>query len=121
MTTFTQSVSTVAQLNAAIDTANSLTDGSNDTVTFTGNIALAATQLEALNLAVGVTVDINGGGYTLDGGGTQRGLFVYAGRVDVSDLTITDTKALGGKGNAGGGGHGGRAPSRSATTRARRS
>ncbi|WP_048862396.1 hypothetical protein, partial [Acidisphaera rubrifaciens] len=110
--TFNQSVSTVAQLNVAILEADSLASGATDTITFTGNIALDGAQLTALNIASDVTLDINGGGYTIDGGGTQRGLFVYAGSVDVSDLTIADTKALGGAGgsgnsNSGGGGGGG--------------
>ena len=107
MTTITQSVSTASGLNAAIEQADGLASGSIETITFSSDINLGTTELEALNLAPGVTVDIDGGGNTLNGGGTQRGLFVYAGRVDVSDLTVADTKALGGAGaNDGGGGAG---------------
>ena len=104
MTTLTENVSTAGQLNDAIEEADSLGGGSTAAITLTGNIALNGTKLEGIYLEAGFTLDINGGGYTLDGGGTQRGLFVYAGAVDISDLTILDAKALGGNGSLGGGG-----------------
>ena len=80
MTTLTENVSTAGQLNDAIEEAHSLGGGSTAAITLTGNIALNGTKLEGIYLEAGVTLDINGGGYTLDGGGTQRGLFVYAAR-----------------------------------------
>ena len=62
--------------------------------------------MQAINLHHGVTLDIKGGGHTLDGGGTQRGLFVYAGTVDINNLAINNMKAQGGDGNFGEGGGG---------------
>jgi hypothetical protein len=52
-----------------------------------------------------VSLTIDGGGGTLDGAGTYRGLFVYAGNLTVGSLTIADAKAegsAGGKGQFGG-------------------
>ena len=43
----------------------------------------------------------------LDGGGTQRGLFVYAGTVNIQNLTISNMVARGGTGGGGTGGGGG--------------
>jgi Arc/MetJ family transcription regulator len=100
-------VTDVAGLNAAIVAADGVTAAGTVTITLGTNISLATTELEAINLQPGVTLDIVGGGYTLDGGGTERGLFVYAGTVEVSDLTINDTLALGGSGGGGGAGLGG--------------
>lgn len=48
------------------------------TIALGGDIALGGTALYAINLATGTTLDIECGGFALDGGGTQRGLFVYA-------------------------------------------
>jgi hypothetical protein len=100
-------VTDVAGLNAAIVAADGVTAAGTVTITLGANISLGTTELEAINLQPGVTLDIVGGGYTLDGGGTERGLFVYAGTVEVSDLTINDTLALGGSGGGGGAGLGG--------------
>ena len=38
---------------------------------------------------------------TLDGGGSQRGLFVYAGNVTLENLTIQNMSAVGGAGGGG--------------------
>ena len=54
------------------------------------------TPLEAINLKTGVTLDIEGQGATLNGGGSQRGLFVYSGVVTVENLTLANMKAVGG-------------------------
>ena len=43
---------------------------------------------------------------TLDGGGTERGLFVYAGKVDIDSLAINNMVAKGGDGGFGAGGGG---------------
>ncbi len=84
--------------------------------TFTFNLAggastlALAAQLAAINLDSGSSLTINGSNDTLNGGGLYRGLFVYAGSVTIDNLTIADTKALGGNGgngNSGGGGGGG--------------
>ncbi len=60
-------------------------------------------RLDAINLASGDTLAIQGNG------GTFNGLFVYAGTVNISNLAINDAKAVGGAGGAGGfvGGGGG--------------
>jgi uncharacterized protein with beta-barrel porin domain len=75
-------------------------------ITLTG---AAANTLNAFNTTSNVTV--NGGGFTLDGGGVQRGFFVYSGTVAINNLTIQNTQALGGNGgggsSSGGGGAGG--------------
>src|SRR6516162_4384066 len=67
----------------------------NYTITFTGDINLTS-QLLAINLASGSTLTIEGSNHVIDGGNTQRGLFVYAGTVTISDLTIQNMVARGG-------------------------
>jgi hypothetical protein len=101
------SISTVADLNAAITMADE--DPANTgTITISlatnADIALGGTALLAINLKTGNTLDFVGNGGTIDGGGTERGLFVYAGTVTISDLTLLDTAAKGGAGAGGGGG-----------------
>ena len=98
---------------AAIDlTGASSAPNTAYTITFgpglTGAKAVALTSdLDAINLATGDTLMINGNGGTLDGEGAQRGLLVYSGAVAVNDLAITDTVAQGGVGGAGHAGGGG--------------
>lgn len=99
--------SDIAQLNAAIAAADALSPNSGTvTIELGGDIALDGTELNALNVASGVTVDLLGNGHTLDGGGTMQGLFVYAGTVDVSNLALDNMLAQGGNGLATGGGGG---------------
>jgi uncharacterized protein with beta-barrel porin domain len=98
-----------ASLSAAIAQADSNASASY-IINFQNNITLsaaAATTLNAFNTTSNVTV--NGGGFTLDGGGVQRGLFVYSGTVAINNLTIQNTQALGGSGGvaAASGGSGG--------------
>ncbi len=104
-------VTSVADLNTAIVTADSLAvNAGTYTITLSGDIALGGTALEAINLNTGNVLTIIGNGHTLSGGGTvtpQRGLFVYAGTVSIADLTIADMDAVGGKGGGGGAGLGG--------------
>jgi Hint domain len=84
--------------NAATDTTYTITLASG----LTGASALAlTTELEAINLGSGDTLDIVGSGDTINGEGSQRGFFVYSGTVDISDLTIADTTATGGAGGNG--------------------
>ena len=102
-------VTSIAELNAAIVTADSLAVNSGAfTIDLGTVIALGTTQLEAFNLQSGVIVDLIGNGYTIDGGGSENGLFVYAGSVDIVGLTIANAKAQGGAGGSGhiGGGGG---------------
>jgi hypothetical protein len=70
-----------------------------------------SSALEAINLNSGVSLTINGNQATLDGKNettgqsyNQRGLFVYAGTVTIENLTVQNTKAIGGNGQTGGGG-----------------
>jgi hypothetical protein len=100
-------VTNETDLNAAIVQADEQTSSGTFTITLdpsNGTSIDLTTELDAINLHSNVTLDIDGAGYTIDGGGDQRGLFVYSGVVNVSDLTITDTAAVGGSSTAGGGG-----------------
>ena len=99
-------VSTIADLNAAILSADASLSPGTITINLGSDIALGSTVLEALTLAAGVTLDIIGNGHTLDGGGTQHGLFVYGGTVDISGLTIADMVTQGGNGQDSGNGAG---------------
>ena len=74
------------------------------TISLGADIAFGSTQLLAINLAQGVTLDIVGNGHTLEGGSIGRGLFVYAGTVSVESLSIDNMAAYGGTGGGGGGG-----------------
>jgi Tetratricopeptide repeat len=97
---------TEAQLNAAITTANMAAAGwGTFTISLGANIALGS-ALTAINLRPGVSLDIEGNGYALDGGDTQRGLFVYSGALTVENLTLQNLVARGGTGGSGGGGGG---------------
>ncbi|WP_338688868.1 autotransporter domain-containing protein [Bradyrhizobium sp. 26S5] len=82
--------------------------GTSYQLNITNNITLTGTTtLPVINSSSNVT--INGGNFTLDGGGVQRGLFVYSGTVAVNNLTIQNAVAKGGNGGSGfdGGGGGG--------------
>jgi hypothetical protein len=103
----TETVTSLATLNAAILQADAAAANSGTIVIDIAQTISLTAPLEAIDLAAGVTLDIVGQGNTLDGGGTQRGLFVYAGVVDVSDLTIADAAAAGGAGGTGLSGGGG--------------
>jgi len=98
-----------AQLNGDLEFIDtSTTPDVAYTIDLESNITLASTSaLNAINLATGSSLTINGNGHTLDGGGAQRGLFVYAGTVAVDELSINDMLAQGGSGGGGGAGLGG--------------
>ena len=72
-------------------------------VNITQNIDLIF-DLLAINLPSGSTLTIEGNGHTIDGESSERGLFVYAGTVDINNLAINSTVAQGGNGGPGGGG-----------------
>ena len=81
----------------------------------TGGTLDLTTDLNAINLASGSSLTINGNAETLDGGyqanvagSGSSGLFVLAGTVTVNNLTIADSVARGGAGGNGliGGGGG---------------
>ncbi|HTW25886.1 MAG TPA: Hint domain-containing protein, partial [Acetobacteraceae bacterium] len=99
-------VTTESDLNTAIAYVDGLTTAGSYTITLGADIT-ESVALDALNLAAGVNVTIDGAGFTLNGAGTHRGLLAYAGTVTVSDLTIQDTVAHGGNGGAGSPGGGG--------------
>ncbi|WP_305782257.1 Hint domain-containing protein [Acidisphaera sp. S103] len=117
------SVNNEQQLNQALATIDAITTPGTYTITFTGNITegtdtgqsisynggslSAPADLYAINLHTGVDLVINGGNYALDGANTYRGLFAYAGTVDVQNLTIQNAVAQGGAGAVDGGGGGG--------------
>ena len=66
--------------STATDTAYTITLNSG----LTGANALKlTTELDAINLGAGDTLTINGDGDVIDGGGTQRGFFVYSGAVTI--------------------------------------
>src|SRR5271166_3413915 len=93
-----QPVTTEAQLNAAIVAADGEAANSGAfQIQLGANITLAS-ALEAINLKSGVTLDIAGGNFALNGGGSQRGLFVYSGTVTIENLTIENAVAEGGAG-----------------------
>src|ERR1700676_628420 len=97
-------VTSIAQLNAAIVAADGVSAAGTVTITLGNNISLGATALEAINLQSGVTLVIEGDGHTLSGSGTQRGFFVYAGTVEINNLAINNMLAKGGDGGLNGGG-----------------
>ena len=70
----------------------------------TANPLMLSSSLDAINLASGDTLDIEGNGGALDGGGAYRGLFVYSGNVTIQNLTIQNAVARGGTGAGGAGG-----------------
>lgn len=100
------SVATGADLVNALTTVSS-NPGTSYQINIARNVTLTGTTtLPAINTSSAVTID--GGSNILNGGGVQRGFFVYAGTVTINNLTITNAQALGGAGgNAGGSGGGG--------------
>ena len=103
----TITVSSQAQLNAAIEQADQASSGTFDIV-LSGNITEGQSGqpvgLYALDLSTGVSVTINGDGQTISGGGVDGGLAVIVGKVSINDLTIEDTVAKGAAGTGSGGG-----------------
>lgn len=92
----------VGGASAAINTAY--------TITLTASFTLG-TDLYAINLASRSSLTVEGANATINGGGNQRGFFVYSGTVAINNLTITNAVAVGGAGGGGasasGGGGGG--------------
>ena len=126
--TISVTVTTEAQLNTAIQNANSDTSGTyiinfgtstitegnlsaTEAIGTSGTTITISPDLSAINLHSGVSLVINGIGGTLNGASAYRGLFVYSGNVTINNLTISNTVARGGAGGsssnfAGGGGAG---------------
>ena len=118
-TTFTFNISSAANFNtdiALIDVGGA-DAGTGNTYDF--NITAGFTlnqQLDAINLQGGTSgkdvlnitgATAPGGTATLDGANTYNGFFVYAGNVDISDLTLNQMQAVGGAGGSGEDGGGG--------------
>jgi hypothetical protein len=104
-------ITDAASWNAAVDAIDAKGTDAEDGISYTFDIApalgttIALDQaLHPIDLDAGSSLTILGGGATLDGGGTERGLFVYAGAVTVEDMAINDMSAAGGAGYSGGGG-----------------
>ncbi len=101
-------INSEADLNSALQQIDKggASSQTNTTYTFTfaadltGANALS-TDLFAINLASGSTLNIIGADHALDGANTYRGFFVISGTVNISNLTIQNTAATGGAGGAG--------------------
>jgi len=99
MTTTIYSVSSAAQLSAAIAAIDSASTGSG--ATFEIDIAAGATLTEtaalpAIDLNGCDSLTIQGNGGALDGGGQYQGLNVTSGTVTVDNLTIQNAVVTGG-------------------------
>jgi hypothetical protein len=83
----TVDASDTASLNLAIAAVNA---GTATTINITGGFTLnaAVTAINTTN-----TIAITGNNNTINGGGSQRGLFVYAGTVSIGNLAIQNTAA----------------------------
>jgi hypothetical protein len=105
------SAQTALNVASGSDLVNALTTvstnpGTSYRINFTSNVTLnASTTLPAINTTSPLI--ISGNNNTLDGGGVQRGFFIYSGIVSISDLSITRAQALGGAGGSGLGAGGG--------------
>jgi len=106
----TFSVSTIGELRTALSTSAS--NGSADTITFLGNIGATGTgdmlagsdgqrTFVDINITDGQTLEIVGGGYTLDANYYGRVLEVRAGTVIISDLTLREGLVSANGGNKG--------------------
>jgi autotransporter-associated beta strand protein len=104
------SVSSFASLSTDIGIINGETAPGTYTIDITGDISLTG-ALPDISLASGVTLDIAGNGFTLDGGGAEAGLFAYQGTVSIDELTLLNTTITGGEApdglNVGGTGYAG--------------
>lgn len=111
----TYTITSQASLVSAIESVDISGAASQPKTSFVFQFAPSAaiglnSDLPAINLQAGDSLFIEGNGATLRGDGNERGLFVYAGTVEIANLTITNTVAQGGNGgdgwDAGGGGAG---------------
>jgi hypothetical protein len=101
-------VSTQAELNAAIAAIDTATAAGTYTITFSSTIMESTSGqpagIYALDPASGVDVVINGAGFALNGANAAGGLAVIGGQVTIESLTVEDTIAQGGTGTLSGGG-----------------
>ncbi|MGQ5524006.1 autotransporter-associated beta strand repeat-containing protein [Chitinimonas sp. PSY-7] len=78
--------------------------GSTITIDFTSNFTLTSSLTALQANAANVTVNINGGGMTVNGASTYQGISIQGNQtptVNISSLTISNTRAQGGTGQAG--------------------
>jgi fibronectin-binding autotransporter adhesin len=92
-----------AQLRTAIENANANAAGIANYQIVLGSAAHPATivlsaDLPLLALTGGSDLTIQGNGFTIDGGGTYRGLFAYEGVTEIDNLNLSNTVAHGGAG-----------------------
>ncbi len=110
MATITYSASSASSLSGEIKTIDeqSSGNGTNYVINLTAGATMNESPApEAINILAGDTLTINGQGATLNGQGSYRGLFVYAGVVTIENLTIENAAAIGGAGGQGSFGGGG--------------
>jgi autotransporter-associated beta strand protein len=100
-------VTTEAQLNAAILSADALPLNTEITLAPARGTLSLSDPLASITLRAGQALAIEGDGATIDGGGAWGGLAANSGQVDLIDLTIQNTVQMGGAGGAGGLGGGG--------------
>ena len=109
--TFVSRFAPVVTNEVQLNTELTLLAGSTtaDKITIGASFALT-TPLQVINLGAGGALTIDGGGFTLNGQGAQRGLLVYSGIVTINNLALNNMAAIGGAGgsaaNPGGGGAG---------------
>ncbi|MGJ4953912.1 VCBS domain-containing protein [Bradyrhizobium sp. HKCCYLS20291] len=97
------SATDLAKAIAAIDVSGaSAQNGTHTTFDIVGDLQLSD-QLPLFNLPPGDSLTIAGHGHVLDAHGLP-GLFVYAGSVEIDDLSIINAVAKGGDSSFGGGG-----------------
>lgn len=89
-------VTTEAELNAAISAGNA---GGSKHIVFGNSITSAGTRL--LGISGGGTWIIDGAGFTYDGSHINQGFTVYVGNVTFQNLTLANTRAVGGEGGGG--------------------
>ena len=97
-------VTTYAQLNAAIAAADAEATNGGAYEIDLGNAITLSGALTAISLANGVSLDIEGRGFALDGGGAWRGLTVSSGALSLNALAINHTLAAGASNGTGAGG-----------------
>jgi len=102
---FAGTANSVSTLKADILTASN--DGSDDTITITGNITFAtAADAITIDKTDGHTLSIVGGGFTLSGNNLARVLNITGGSVALSNLTISNGFVTGAGGKTPGTGAG---------------
>ena len=90
-------ITTAGALSAAFDTLATDAPGAY-TIVLGGSIGLTA-DLDAIVLPTGVSLTLDGGGNSIDGGSLHRGLSVLQGSVTIENVSIENTIANGGPGS----------------------